>query len=75
MRTQAGITDFNDIINNIIRLSPAGDKALQNRMHGVDINGGSSDNEIADNVISGNVGEGIELSHCCGTDRNELIGN
>jgi CSLREA domain-containing protein len=75
VRTQAGITDFNRIINNIIGLSPAGNKALQNRMHGVDINGGSSDNVIQDNVLSGNVGEGIELSHCCGTDRNELIGN
>lgn len=63
-------TDNNRIINYIIGLSPAGDRGLMNRAHGLDINSHASYNIIGGtgpgerNVISGNrYGEGAEISH------------
>jgi hypothetical protein len=70
----------NRVQNNIIGLNPAGTAALANRAHGVDINytgnnlvGGDGPGE--GNVISGNVGAGIEISHGRNTKYNEVIGN
>ncbi|MFK7919180.1 MAG: hypothetical protein AB8G14_13980 [Ilumatobacter sp.] len=56
-------TQFNVIQNNIIGLTPDGTAPLKNWAHGVDLNYGSSDNEVLDNVISGNDLTGVEISH------------
>ena len=74
-------SDSNRVINNIMGLSPAGDRRLANFKHGIDINGGSSQNKIGGtlagegNVISGNVEVGVEISHEAGTTENEVVGN
>lgn len=73
-------TKLNQVINNIIGLSPAGNRQLANRYHGVDINGPSDQNTVGGtetnerNVISGNLREGIEISHS-GSEQNHLLGN
>lgn len=74
-------TDHNVIINNLIGPNPGGSYALPNRSHGVDINamssftmvGGAGPNER--NVISGNLEEGVEISHQVNTSNNQIIGN
>jgi CSLREA domain-containing protein len=74
-------TDNNVIQNNIIGLRPDGLSALGNLGHGVDINtwssftmiGGTGFQEL--NVVGGNQGEGIEISHGAGTLNNKIIGN
>jgi CSLREA domain-containing protein len=74
-------TDHNRIINNIMGLSPAGDRRLTNLKHGVDINNGCSDTQVGGtqpgerNVISGNTEEGVEISHLAITTQNKVIGN
>ncbi|MEM1332301.1 MAG: NosD domain-containing protein [Actinomycetota bacterium] len=79
-------TDFNLIQNNIIGLAPgaAGDVALPNRNHGIDVNYGASRNTIGGwsaaeaNVISGNSVTGVEISHSRtdhDTERNLVAGN
>ena len=68
VRTWHDESDFNEIQNNLIGLSPAG-SPLRNNAHGVDVNAGSSYTLIGGpepndrNVISANLGEGIEISH------------
>lgn len=70
----------NRVQNNIIGLTPRGDAALPNRSHGVDVNY-TSDNLVGGagaqegNVISGNLGTGVEISHGRGTHDNEVVGN
>jgi hypothetical protein len=70
----------NKIQNNIIGLNPSGTAALPNRSHGVDINYTGS-NQIGGagfqegNVISGNSGSGIEVSHGRNTNSNVVEGN
>lgn len=74
-------TDSTVIVNNIIGLDPSGTKRLSNRVHGVDINlmssystvGGTQPGER--NVISGNSGEGVEISHNVATVQNKVVGN
>ncbi|MCG8352236.1 MAG: CSLREA domain-containing protein [Chloroflexales bacterium] len=79
--THNGGSDRNVIIGNLIGLSPAGDKRLPNASFGIDINSHSSNNIIGGmtpgerNVISGNGGEGIEISHGERTVGNQVIGN
>jgi CSLREA domain-containing protein len=79
-------SDHNAIYNNIIGLSPLGDRRLPNLKHGVDINADSSYNLIGGtgpgmrNVMSGNgVGSdfdaGVELSHGTATTGNQVVGN
>jgi hypothetical protein len=74
-------TNNNVIINNILGLSPGGDRRVPNRRNGIDINTGSSYNIIGGtdagtrNVVSGNDLEGIELSHNTDTVGNRVVGN
>jgi CSLREA domain-containing protein len=88
-----GIVTYNEgsnsnlIYNNIIGLSPNGFRRLPNLKHGIDINAGSSFNQIGGtsvgmrNVISGNgIGPepgdaAIEVSHATTTTGNKIIGN
>jgi CSLREA domain-containing protein len=62
-------SSFNVVQNNIIGLSPSGDRAVANHSHGVDLNFGSKSNLIGGtgplerNVLSGNLETGVELSH------------
>jgi CSLREA domain-containing protein len=59
----------NLVQNNIVGLSPAGDRAIPNRIEGIDLNFGASHNLIGGtapgerNVASGNGASGVELSH------------
>ena len=74
-------TSFNSTRNNIIGLTPSGLARLNNRLEGVDINTGSTDNIVGGldqderNVISGNTGSGVEVSHGNNVLRNSIIGN
>jgi len=73
-------TDGNVVQNNIIGLAPDGDP-LPNQAHGIDVNLGGAHNLIggtepgAANVVSGNVGSGIEISHGAETAGNQIVGN
>jgi hypothetical protein len=74
-------TDHNVLSNNIIGLSPLGDRRLTNLVQGIDLNsqtaytliGGPTNGER--NVISGNGGAAIEISHDTLTVNNQVIGN
>lgn len=81
-------TDNNVIKNNIIGLSPLGDRQLRNLAHGIDINDDSANNTIGGtganerNIISGNGDPasanyyaGVEISHGSGNAQNKIIGN
>ncbi len=71
----------NLVFNNLIGLSPDGTRRLSNRIHGVDINYGASNNTVGGvqpgerNVISGNNGSGAEMSHGAVTTQNLIRGN
>jgi hypothetical protein len=73
-------TEENVVQNNIIGLKPNGDP-LPNYGHGVDTNLGGAHNLIGGlepgmgNVISGNNGSGVEVSHGDFTVGNQVIGN
>lgn len=86
--TYTANTNRNVIANNIIGLSPGGDRSLLNYKHGIDINSGSSYNRIGGtaalqrNVISGNgdgnlndFTAGVEVSHSVLTVGNLIVGN
>ncbi len=73
-------TTGNLVQNNIIGLNPAGTAARPNGSQGVDINytygnivGGTGPNE--GNVLSGNWGSGIEVSHGRNTNNDVVVGN
>lgn len=74
-------TDYNVIQNNIVGLDPTGTKRRGAKSHGIDLNtwtshtlvGGTGAGER--NVLSGNLGNGIEISHGIGTMFNEIVGN
>ena len=74
-------TEHNCIVNNIVGLGPAGDKALPNYTHGIDVNKGASRNQIGGtgegerNVVSGNKTNGVEVSHQPNTVGNKVVGN
>ena len=74
-------TERNRILNNLIGLSPQGDRSVQNWGQGIDINSVASHNQIGGtasgehNVVSGNVEYGVELSHDTLTVGNEVVGN
>lgn len=63
-----------------VGLGPDGISAAPNEHRGVNISGGAHDNVIGGtnatqrNVVSGNVGSGIEISGA-GSDRNVILGN
>lgn len=74
-------TSRNRVQNNLIGLAPAGDRALSNQRHGLDINFGASsnliggDSEMERNVISANAYAGVEISHGAGLRQNQIVGN
>jgi CSLREA domain-containing protein len=74
-------TTRNVIQNNIIGLDPTGTQQRENRANGVDINTGTTLTIIGGtglyehNVSSGNVEEGIEISHIPATSDNFVLGN
>ena len=69
-------TDSNSVVNNIIGLAPSGSRALPNRSHGIDLNSGGANNLFQGNVVSGNLGSGVEISHPYGDTRgNRVVGN
>lgn len=74
-------TESNLIIGNLIGLGPSGETRMRNYGDGIDMNYGAAYNRIGGlvgrerNVISGNLGEGIEISHSPGTAYNQVINN
>ena len=74
-------TDRNVVQNNIVGLSPDGTRSVPNRRHGIDLNFGVSESVIGGtgarehNVVSGNDGTAIELSHTALTTGNVIAGN
>lgn len=74
-------TSRNVVVGNLIGMSPDGTLKLRNWGDGVDMNYSASANRIGGNgasernVITGNVGEGIEISHEAGTTANQVVGN
>ncbi|HEX9991671.1 MAG TPA: right-handed parallel beta-helix repeat-containing protein [Acidimicrobiales bacterium] len=74
-------TDGTVVQGNIVGLSPAGDRKVPNRKHGVDLNFGVSETIVGGigpgehNVISGNDDSGVEVSHTSLTTDNDVIGN
>lgn len=56
-------SDNNIIENNIVGLNPAGTAAVLNGSHGIDLNYGASGTLVRGNVVSGNGGSGVEISH------------
>ena len=74
-------TKYNCVVNNIVGLGPAGDKALPNQTHGIDVNRGASLNQVGGtgqgmrNVVSANKENGVEVSHLTTTVGNRVVGN
>lgn len=68
-------TNNNQILNNIIGLSPLGDRRLPNNHYGVDLNSGPSFNVIKNNVVSGNFETGMEISHLVPSTNGPTQGN
>jgi CSLREA domain-containing protein len=74
-------TDYNIVYNNIFGMSPNGQTRLENKIHGVDVNKGSSYNIIGGlaegqrNWLSGNLRSGIEISHYPYVNHNRIINN
>jgi hypothetical protein len=68
-------TNANVIQGNIVGLTPTGTARRPNYGHGIDVNNGATGNRVVQNVVSGNNGEGIEVSHGQSTSANEVIGN
>src|SRR5205085_4224051 len=74
-------TDHNVVMNNLVGLNPSGTDKVPNLKHGLDINFGASYNTYGGtgpgerNVISGNDGDGVEVSHTSGTIFNQVVGN
>lgn len=74
-------TGRNSVLNNLVGLSPDGTRNLGNWFQGIDINFGASRNTIGGtnpgehNVVSGNKGKGVEMSHGEDTTENQIVGN
>jgi CSLREA domain-containing protein len=74
-------TTHTSIQGNLIGLSPLGDRDLGNTFIGIHIAYGASDSLVGGpdpaerNVVSGNGGFGIKISHTPQTTRNEVQGN
>ena len=74
-------TEYNLFIGLLIGLSPDGTRRVRNASDGLDLNFGMSYTQIGGNapgernVISGNAGEGVELSHDPSTSFNTVAGN
>ena len=74
-------TNATRIVNNIIGLDPTGTRRVPNWSDGIDIGRGAQNTVVGGqevgerNVISGNEGEGVELSHFITTTLNIVSGN
>ncbi|HEX5164595.1 MAG TPA: carbohydrate-binding protein, partial [Thermomicrobiales bacterium] len=74
-------TEYNRFIGNLIGLSPDGTRRLRNMSDGLDLNFGMSHTQVGGtapgerNVIAGNSGEGVEISHGPQTGYNVVAGN
>lgn len=74
-------SDNTIVQGNLIGVAPDGRRPLPNWKHGVDFNYGASGSLVGGsdpseaNVISGNRGSAIEVSHTPDTTRNRVIGN
>ena len=69
----AGVNQ-NTVSGNYIGLAATGSAAVPNTTWGVDVRSGPQNNLIANNVISGNGGEGLRLENA-GTSGNVVQGN
>jgi len=74
-------SNHNTIIGNYIGITQSGSSAYSNGSDGIDFGANTADNTVGGlnpgerNVISGNYGDGVELGHQLGTNRNEIVGN
>jgi parallel beta-helix repeat protein len=59
--TDSGTRD-NVVAANLIGLDPAGASALPNGIHGVYVTNNATPNLIADNTVSGNLGDGVHIA-------------
>lgn len=69
-----GGTNDNAVRGNFIGLNTAGTAAVANSFAGLNILSGAANNTVADNVISGNLSEGMRLADS-GTTGNQVYGN
>ncbi len=73
--------DDNTIQNNIVGLNPSATADLENVWHGIHIDYGADSNLVGGlapgdrNLVSGNGGDGIEISHGPDNKYNQVIGN
>jgi CSLREA domain-containing protein len=74
-------TSNNVVIGNLVGLGPSGTTRVRNWGDGFDFNYGASHNRFGGesaaerNVVSGNAGDGFEISHDPSTSYNQVIGN
>jgi CSLREA domain-containing protein len=74
-------TNDNVVVGNIVGLSPDGRRRVRNQRVGIDVNLGASRTIVGGldpgerNVVSGNTGSGIEVSHTTATQDNVIEGN
>lgn len=74
-------TQGNKVQDNVFGLNPSGTAALPDQAHAIDINYGAQDNLAGGtgpnerNIVSGNMQEGIEVSHGTTNRRNRVLGN
>jgi len=74
-------THGNVVANNLVGLSPDGASRVRNWGDGIDLNYGATNNRVGGlgvnerNVVSGNAGEGVEISHGEDTAFNVVEGN
>jgi Periplasmic copper-binding protein (NosD) len=71
----AGGTAQTLITGNIIGLTPSGSAQRANLGHAVDMNSGANRTRVVDNVISGNSGSAVEVSHGTTTADNVIEDN
>jgi parallel beta-helix repeat protein len=69
-------SEDNTVEGNLIGTGPAGDTVLANGDNGIEVID-ANDNDIVDNVISGNDGNGVRIrvDDTTDADRNKLVGN
>ena len=65
----------NSISGNVVGLLPDGSGRRGNLGHGVDVNAGATRTRVLANVLSGNQGSAVEISHGVATAASEVGGN
>ncbi len=74
-------TNGTRIVNNIVGLDPSGKRRVRNWGDAIDLGFGVQNTVVGGlqpgerNVISGNQGEGVEISHYTTTSHNHVMGN